>query len=398
MKDIPFFLMPKSGTELQYVERVLDSGWVTSGQMVESFEEKLKEFIGCKYALVVNSCTSALHLALIAIGIEPGDKVLIPTLTFSATAEAVTYVGGHPILMDIDPKDGLVTPELLIRTLDEVSDVKAIIIVHYGGQVANMKSIQGTGIVDICRKRNIKIIEDCAHSFGSKLGNQHSGTFGDVGCFSFYANKCITTGEGGLVVTDNPEIATRISCLRLHGMSSSTFKRNGWEYDISELGYKYNMSDINAAVGVAQLEKADFFRKKRQHIANLYSSYLYNDNNIELLRTTKGDHTHSWHLFPVLINSQLGIRNEVYRSMKNEGIHLSVHYKPLHIMTAYKKYIYSDENHFVGADEFYRKCISLPIYPDLNDSDVNYIIKTLKRIVSSLCSNLINRGANVSNL
>lgn len=171
-------------------------------------------------------------------------------------------------------------------------------------------------------------------------------------------------------------------------MSFSTFKRPGWEYDISELGYKYNMSDINAAVGAAQLEKADFFRKKRQHIANLYSSYLSDDKNIELLKITESDHTHSWHLFPVLLNSQFDIRNEVYLSMKDEGIHLSVHYKPLHKMTAYKRFLYNNESQFAGADEFYRKCISLPIYPDLTDSNVNYIAKNLKSVVSSLSSNL----------
>lgn len=388
--SIPFYIMPKSGTELSYVESVLKSGWVTSGKMVEMFEEKLRNYIGCKYALAVNSCTSALHLALKALNIQNGDKVLVPTLTFSATAEAVTYLNATPILMDIDPKSGLVTPDILVRYLDLQPDIKAIIIVHYGGQVANMKDSKEIGIVDICRERNIKIIEDCAHSFGSKLNMQHSGTFGDIGCFSFYANKCITTGEGGLVVTDSPEIANRVSRLRLHGMTSSTFERAGWEYDISELGYKYNMNDINAAVGIAQLEKADIFREKRKHVATLYSSLLSDDDNIQLLQLKENKGTHSWHLFPVLINSHLNIRDEVYNSMKEEDIHLSVHYKPLHKMTAYKKFLCHNECQFIGADDFYRKCISLPIYPDLEDSDVIHIANTLKSVVNSCIRKAMN--------
>ena len=379
--NIPFYKMPKSGTELSYIENVIKSGWLTSGKMVEIFEKKLRNYIGCQYALVVNSCTSALHLALKALDIKNGDKVFVPTLTFSATAEAVTYLNAIPIFLDIDPRSGLITPDILINSLNSNPDIKAIIVVHYGGQVAKMRDPTGIGILDICRERNIKIIEDCAHSFGSKLNRQHSGTFGDIGCFSFYANKCITTGEGGLVVTDSLELANRVSRLRLHGMTSSTFERVGWEYDISEFGYKYNMSDINAAVGIAQLEKADIFRIKRERVARLYISILSDDRNIQLLKLNENESIHSWHLFPVLINTHRNVRDRVYDIMKEEGIHLSVHYKPLHKMSAYKKYLYPDKNKFIGANEFFHKCISLPIYPDLKNSDVIHIAKTLKRIV-----------------
>lgn len=376
--DIPFFRPEISGNEIKYIQEVLESGWLTSGNFVQKFEDGLTEYTKSKHAVALCSCTAALHLALRISGISSGDKVFVPTMTFTASAEVITYMNAIPVFLDIDPNTGLITREIVEHAYRHHPEVKALIVVHFAGQTAEMLTEDKNGIVDFCNFYGIKVIEDCAHSLGGKRKNQHSGTFGDVGCFSFYANKCITTGEGGALITDNDEYFEIAMKLRTHGMSKAIKNRKHWEYEVDELGYKYNMSDINAAIGVAQLEKVELMRASREAIAAIYSGIIEKYDFIQTLDLEVEFSEHSWHIFPVLINSKTSnIRDKVYQSLTNQGIGLSVHYIPLHMMNAYKKYVDNDEHNFKGADSFFRKGLSLPIYPKLSKSTAEKIIKEL---------------------
>jgi len=268
MTNIPFSKVPMAGNELAYVKEVLDSGWLTTSKKAMLFEEQFKEFVGADFACAVNSCTSALHLAVEAIGIKAGDKVLVPSLTFTATAEVIRYMDAHPVFLDVEYGSGLITPRILEDALTRHSDIKALIITHYGGQAAEMISRDGKGILDLCKEKGIAVVEDAAHAFPSKLNGSYVGAFGDITCFSFYANKTITTGEGGMLLTNDQKIYERVKKMRLHGIDRDiwqrfTAKKASWEYDVVAPGFKYNMPDINAAVGLAQMEKAEEFRAQR---------------------------------------------------------------------------------------------------------------------------------------
>ena len=333
--NIPFAKVSLAGNEFNYVNEVLKSGWLTTSSKAFKFEKCFAEIVGAKYACTVNSCTAALHLAVEAIGIKAGDKVLVPSLTFTATAEVLRYIGADPVLMDVEYGTSLISPALLRKSLIANPDIKAIIIVHYGGQPPVMTSDDGEGIVDICRQNNIRIIEDAAHAFPTKFENRFIGTFGDATCFSFYANKTITTGEGGMLVTDDETIYKRAKIMRLHGISRDVWERftsnkcSSWEYDIVAPGFKYNMPDINAAVGLAQLEKAFYFRDQRQRCASYYFHELENIKVIDLPVCMGPIENHSWHLFPVTIRPEAPVsRNEFILQMEEAGIGTSVHYKP----------------------------------------------------------------------
>ena len=375
---VPLFSLARTGRELEFLSRVLDSGWLTSGPMVERLELGLRSFLGCSYAVAVSSCTAALHLALRILGIRSGDEVVVPTLTFCATAEAVCHCNAIPVLADIDPRTGLLTPAILEDTLNHHPKVKCIIVVHYAGHPSQMlKSGETDGIVDICKGRGVSIVEDCAHAFGAHRWGQHVGTFGDIGCFSLYANKCITSGEGGFLVTHNAEYARQACRLRLHGLTSAPYGRRGLSYDVEDIGHKYNMSDLNAAVALAQLEHAEAFRQRRQRCAMQYSHYLGNANDICILDLDVVPEEHSWHLFPVLVRLPSGKRDLIVKGMANKGVQVGVHYRPVHQMTYYGQFYSADGPTLAGADYFSSRCLSLPIFPDICDDDVSYVCQCL---------------------
>lgn len=383
---IPFHKISLTGSELPNMEQVLNSGWLTSGSQVQIFESRLKNYLETKYAFIVNSCTSALHLALLALGITSGDKVLVPTMTYTATAEVITYLNAIPVFLDIDPDSGLLTPDIISDAIDKNPDVKALIVVHFAGQTAKMCTPDQKGIADLCINAGIRVVEDCAHSFGGRRFNKPSGTFSDMGCFSFYANKCITTGEGGLIITDNDQYAEKIKLLRHHGLTTAPFNRADWEYDVVTFGTKYNMSDVNAAIGIAQLEKADAFRVMRQKCADTYLKLLAGNAYIKPLKLEVESSEHAWHLFPVLLKTKPGfdVRNKIYKKMLEKGIQLSVHYKPLHRLTAYREKFSINNEQYPNADLFYQNCLSLPIYPSLQYDAIEYITTTLLNIVDTL--------------
>lgn len=385
---IPFAKVSAAGNEMNYLKEVLQSGWLTTSSKAKKFEERFAEFTGAKYACAVNSCTSALHLAVEAIGIKPGDKVLVPSLTFTSSAEVVRYMGADPVFVDVEYGTGLITPQILKAAIKKYNHIAAIILVHFGGQAVNLTTREGSGVMDICRKNNIKIIEDAAHAFPTKFQDKYIGSFGNITCFSFYANKTITSGEGGMLVTDDQTIYERVKVMRLHGINRDIWQRfttdqSKWEYDIVAPGFKYNMPDINAAVGLAQLEKAEFFRQQRQRCANFYFNELADIYCLDLPVCKGPMMNHSWHLFPVILLPKSPIsRNEFIKKMADTGIGTSVHYKPLHRMSYYRdKYTLSPDN-FPNTEKIWNGTVSLPIYPDLLDEELRYICMTIKEILA----------------
>lgn len=385
---IPYARVSLRGNELRYVREVFNSGWLTTSHKAFSFEKQFADFIGAKYACAVNSCTSALHLAVEAAGIRSGDKVLVPSLTFTASAEVLRYMGADPVFLDVEYETGLVTPDILQRAIGSNPDVKAIMLVHYGGQAPLMTTPDGKGIIDICRKNRIIVVEDAAHAFPTKFDGRYIGTFGDITCFSFYANKTITTGEGGMLVTQDEQIYKRAKIMRLHGINHDIWERftsskSGWEYDVVAPGFKYNMPDINAAIGLAQLEKADYFRLQRQKCAEYYLTNLRNTPHLDLPKCTGPMENHAWHLFPVVIKPDAPVkRNEFIKIMNNNGIGTSVHYKPLHRMSYYKKTYKLDPEDFPNTEMIWNGTVSLPIYPGLKTTELHYICQTIKTILS----------------
>lgn len=385
---IPFSKVDCSGNELDYVNEVIRSGWLTTGKKTKEFEDKFAQIVGVKHALAVNSCTAALHLALDALGIKSGDKVFVPSLTFAASAEVITYFNAIPIFLDIDYSTGLISPAILEEALKNHPDAKALIIVHYAGQSSQMFSEENClGIIDICESANISVIEDAAHAFPTKCKNHFIGSIGDITCFSFYANKTITTGEGGMVTTQNDQIAERIKIMRLHGINRDAWNRftsdpRSWEYDIVEAGYKYNITDLSSAIGLAQLERFQEMRDVRQGIAELYIHNLKDIDSLDLPMIHGPLENHSWHIFHLKLNENSKVnREELFSFLEKKGIGFSVHYKPLHRMTHYKNTYDLKKNSFPNTEAFWKGCFSIPIYPSLTHEEQEYIIKCLREFL-----------------
>lgn len=386
--NIPFARISIKGNEMKYLRQVLKSGWLTTSFKALQFEKQFANYIGVKYACAVNSCTSALHLAVEAIGIGKGDKVLVPSLTFTSSAEVLRYVGADPIFVDVEYNTGIVSPPILKAAIKSNPDIKALILVHYGGQAPIMTRSDGDGIVDICHKNQIRLIEDAAHAFPTKFENRYIGSFGDATCFSFYANKTITSGEGGMLVTNDENIFRRVKLMRLHGIDHDIWERftnhkTHWEYDIVAPGYKYNLPDINAAIGLAQLERADYFRSERQRCAAFYIDKLQDIRTLDLPSCTGPMEHHAWHLFPIIIKPEAPVsRNEFIQMMANQGIGTSVHYKPLYRMQYYKDTYKLNPQDFPNTEKIWNGTVSLPIYPGLKNSELKYICQTIKRILT----------------
>ena len=384
--SIPFAKVPVCGNELKYIKEVLESGWLTTASKAAYFEKKIAEYVGARYACAVNSCTAALHMGLEALGARTGDKVFVQSMTFTASAEIIRYLRAHPVFLDVEYGTNLITPEILMDAIKKYPEVKFIIIVHYGGQAAQMTSPDGEGILDICKKNNIKILQDAAHALPARLNGKMVGSFDDVTCFSFYANKTITTGEGGMLVTNNEYVYNRVKVMRLHGINRDIWDRYtvdipSWEYDVIEAGYKYNMPDINAAIGLAQLEKADEFHIERLKVAEFYYDQLRNSDMLDLPLLRVPFEDHAWHLFPVVLNENARIsRNELIERMFAAGIGTSVHYKPLHLMTYYKNKYDLNANDFPNTERTWQGNFSLPIYPFMKKEELSYICENLKKL------------------
>lgn len=385
--QIPFHKTHTSQEEIEAVVEAIKSGWLTMGPKVVAFEEKFKEYIGCQEAVCLNSATAALHLALKATGLERGDEVILPTNTFVATAEVVTYFDAVPVLCDIEEN----THNIDVSKIESLISpkTKAIIPVHFGGQPCDMDEIyeivrkvegrraKGEG------KRSLFVIEDAAHAIPSSYKGVNIGNLAgtDITCFSFYATKTLSTGEGGMATTNNSDYAKIIRVNRLHGIDRDAWDRysakGSWYYEIVDNGNKYNSTDINAALGLVQLKKQEELREKRTKIAQKYIEAFSDNRNIEL-PVIKEDRETSWHLFVIKVAN----RDSVIEELKSRGISCSVHFIPIHKHPYYKeKYGYTNSNYPV-ANTVFEKSLSLPIYPDLSDEEVEYIIQNIIEVVS----------------
>jgi perosamine synthetase len=377
---IPFHSPSIGEEEIAAVEKVLRSGWLTTGPATIEFEKEFAKYIGCKHALAVNSGTSALQLALDAIGLKSGDEVLVPTYTFTATAEVVTYFGAKPVLCDSLPGGFNIDPADAERRI--TSKTKALIPVHIAGEPCDMAAIQ-----HLADRHNLNVIEDAAHALPASFGGRRIGALSELTAFSFYATKTITTGEGGMLTTNDDAYAERGALMRLHGIGKDAWKRysrtGSWEYQVIAAGYKFNLPDILSALGLAQLRKCDIFGQKRNSIAALYRNRLAQVEELELPPLGPPTSEHAWHLFIVRLKPELLDleRNDFIEQLKAAGIGTSVHFIPLHRHPLYQqRYGYGPED-FPHAEDAYSRCISLPIYPDLREEDADYVIQTVTKIV-----------------
>lgn len=365
--NIPFHKTHTTQKEIDAVVDSIRSGWFTMGPKVGIFENDFKMYLGCDFAVNVNSATAALHLALKAIGLQENDEVILPTNTFIATAEVVTYFNAKPVLCDID----YATHNIDVSKIESLitAKSKAIIPVHFGGQPCDMEEIYS-----LAEKYELKVIEDAAHAFPSYYQNALVGNLPqtDITCFSFYATKTLSTGEGGMLTTGNSRYAQSVKTNRLHGISKDVWERysgGDWYYEVVDNGNKYNSTDINAALGIEQLKKVNWMKDKREQIAFKYNKYFANSNII--LPHIKTDRATSWHLYVIKVNN----RDELYKKLKADGVHTSVHFIPIHEHPYYKKQYNFQKENYPQANKVFEQSLSLPIYPDLTEEETDYIIE-----------------------
>jgi dTDP-4-amino-4,6-dideoxygalactose transaminase len=379
MPFLPFHVPDIAEDEIQAVVETLRSGWLTTGSKAKQFEEDFARYVGSRHALAVNSATAAMHLALDAVGIGEGDEVIVPTMTFAATAEVVLYFKARPVLVDCRPDTLNLDPEQLEKAI--TSKTKAIIPVHIAGQACDMSRI-----VEIAHQHKLNVIEDAAHALPARYQGKMVGTIGDITCFSFYATKTVTTGEGGMATTDNPEWADRMRIMSLHGISRDAWKRytaeGSWYYEILYPGYKYNLTDVAAALGVQQLKKCDRFWEIRRRHAALYN-YGFQDVSAVKVPELMPDVQHAWHLYIIQLDlEQLRIgRNEFVELLKTENIGTSVHFIPLHLHPYYRQTFHYRPEDFPAANTVFKRIISLPIYPKMTEADIRRVTEAVRKIV-----------------
>jgi len=373
---VPFHVPSIGEEEIAEVVDTLRSGWLTTGPKVGRFERDFAAAVGARHALALNSGTAALHLALEAVGVRSGDEVVIPTYTFAATGEVVTYLGARPVLADcrshtFNIDAGTIEPCLTNRT-------KAIIPVHIAGQPCDMDPI-----LELAHRRNLHVIEDAAHALPTTYKGRPVGSLGDLTAFSFYATKTITTGEGGMVTTKRDDYVARMRRMSLHGLSKDAWNRytdkGRWSYEIEDFGFKYNLTDLAAALGLQQLRRMHDFHLRRQRIATAYAeAFAGLDTGITPTEVPYG--THAWHLYILELNlPALRIdRNEVVEELRSRGVGTSVHFKPLHLHPLYRETYGYQPGQFPVAEGAFARAVSLPLYPLMTDADVGYVIEAVQ--------------------
>jgi perosamine synthetase len=376
---LPFHKADIGDEEVAEVVDVLRSGWLTTGPKVKEFEQEFAAMVGAQHAVAVNSCTAALHLALEASGLREGDEVLVPTMTFAATAEVVAYFKAKPVLIDCVQDTLNLDPDRIEEAITDKT--KAIIPAHFAGHPCEMEQIQS-----IARTHGLRVIEDAAHALPARYQGKMVGGIADFTCFSFYATKNITTGEGGMVTTDDPEWAARVRMMSLHGLSRDAWNRysakGSWYYEILSPGFKYNLTDIAAALGLAQLKKCDRFWKARERYAALYHEGFR--ELPEIICPQAASHVqHAWHLYVIQLNlDRLRIsRNEFIQRLQQAGIGCSVHFIPLHLHPYYRdKWGYRPHDLPVSS-MVYQRIVSLPLYSKMTDADIERVIVTVKDLI-----------------
>ncbi len=369
---IPLADIDFTSEESDAVLKVIESGWLTMGAVTGQFEEEFADYTGAKHAIAVANGTAALHLACVAAGIGPGDEVILPSLTFVATANAVRYTGAVPVFADIESEETLnISPESIEVNITERT--RAIIVVHYGGYACDLPAI-----MDIAKVHGLVVIEDAAHAIGSSLEKRMLGTWGQTGCFSFFSNKNMTTGEGGMIVTNENDLAERLRRLRSHGMTSVTWDRHqghAFSYDVVDLGYNYRLDEIRSALGRVQLSKLDANNSRRRELTSLYNEML--KELVPVVEIPFKGHVgvSACHLMPVLLPGEID-RVQFMGKMKERGIQTSIHYPPIHHFAEYKERAFSP-GPLRLTEEVASREVSLPLYPMLKDEDVAVIIQAL---------------------
>ena len=373
--EIPFHKPYITDDEINEVVDTLRSGWITMGPKTIRFEQEFAQYIGAPHAVAFNSGTAALHLALKVINLQPEDEVIIPTTTFTATGEVITYFNATPIIVDVDTDTHNISPSAIEKAI--TPKTKAIIPVHFGGQPCDMDKIQ-----KIAERPSLYVIEDAAHSLPAYYKERRVGTIGDVTCFSFYSTKPLAVGEGGMATMRNTEWADRMRILRLHGISKDAWKRyakgGSWYYEVLEAGFKYNTTDLQAALGLAQLKKVEWLWQKRQDIARRYTEAFSSVPQL-ITPVVKPDRETAWHLYVIKLNLEaLSIdRNSFIEKMREREIETSVHFIPLHRHPYYRNIYGCNPKDFPNAEWIYERSISLPIYPGMTDAEVNYVAETV---------------------
>ncbi len=367
--------------EINEIVDTVKSGWLSMGPKVLQFEEDFKKIIGCENAVSVNSWTAAGHLALEAIGIKAGDEVIVPTMTFPATAEIACYFNAVPVFVDVD-KDTL---NISVSEIEKAitPKTKAIIPVHYGGQPCDMDEINA-----LAKIHNLKVIEDAAHALPASYKGKKVGTISDITCFSFYATKTLATGEGGMLCTSDAEIAERTRLMRMHGMNKDAWKRYtdacSWYYEVVAPGYKYNFTDVQASLGLAQLRKVEWMKDERVKIAARYDEVFLNNEFIKPI-VIKSDRETAYHLYPIRIeHEKLTItRNRFIEEMKDRGVGVGVHFMPVHQHDYYRDTFKLNSNNFPVAEDAFPRLISIPLYPGLTETEVQKVIDVIFDIVKT---------------
>jgi dTDP-4-amino-4,6-dideoxygalactose transaminase len=407
--EIPFFRVSISEAEADEVARCLRSGWLTTGPRVHQFESAFCAAVRAQHGIAVNSCTAAMHLAVEALGLQPGMGVLVPTMTFAATAEVVRYQGAIPILVDCVP--GTLNMDLndAERKMERVRngslpigrdvDVRGIMPVHVGGLMVNMDDV-----AELARRHDLWTVEDAAHAFpaayqtnGQPVWRKAGEHTASVTCFSFYANKTMTTGEGGMAVTDDQQLADRMRCMSLHGLSKDAWNRfrtgASWDYKIVAPGFKYNLTDIAAAIGIHQLERAEEMRKQRAAIARFYIERMSHIEEIEL-PPDPPDRVHAWHLFSIRLHlDRLAMdRNTFIQELNRRGIGTSVHWRPLHLHPYYVDEFGWNAADFPVATREWERLVSLPLFPGMETDEMEYVVKHVAEICFRNRKQVCTRG------
>lgn len=377
---LPYSLPWIGEEEINEVVDSLRSGWVTAGPKVKRFECDFAAYIGAEHAIAVNSCTAALHVSLAALGIGPGDEVIVPTMTFCSTANVVVHLGATPVLVDVDESLQMDTAAAA-RAVS--ARTKAIMPVHYGGQSCGLEPL-----LALCREHNLRLVEDAAHAAGSRYRGRRIGTHGDAAAFSFYATKNMTTGEGGMITTADAALAERMRLLALHGMSKDAWKRYGahgsWEYEVLAPGYKNNMTDLQASLGIHQLRRLDGFIARRQEIAAQYGAAFAGVPEL-ILPLELADRNHVYHLYPLQLRlERLTLdRAGFVNALQMAGIGASVHFIPVHRHPYYAGAYGCKRHEFPVAERIYERLLSLPLYPKMTPADVDDVIGTVRHIVET---------------
>ena len=370
---IPLFSPSITSEDKKSIDSVLRNQILTGGPTLEKFEKMFAKFTGVKYAIGVSNATSALFLSLKSIGIKKDDEVIIPDMTFVATANAVIHAGGKPVLIDVNLDDMNISVEAIKKVITKKT--KAILPVHFAGKACHMEKIK-----KIAKENNLFLIEDCAHAIGTFINKKHVGTFGEAGCFSFYPTKNITTIEGGMVITNSKKIAEKIKNYRNHGITKTLSQRYNlgkpWEYDVVEPGYNFRLDEIRSSLGISQLKRIKKMNARRESIFNYYNKNLSKIKGVEIPIKARGVDSH--HLYIIRIKKKYSLsRDELFKKLSKEGISTTLHYKPLHLFSAYKKY---RKMNLKNSIQLFNEILSLPFFPDITKNQQNKVIKSISKL------------------